>query len=88
MKQLSSHKFARWVTPEMNYEELIDIVTSGERYRVEIAQGEVKVETMAIEDERKGEKCWRGKKGRGERVSTKKEGSAGTPSRPRELSKC
>ena len=62
MKQLLSHKFARWMAPEMNYEELMGLVETSERYRVKIAQGVVKVKTMAVEDERTGKKGRREKK--------------------------
>ena len=56
IKQLLSHKSACCETPEMRYEELLGLATTGERYRVNIAQGMVKVKTTAIEDERKGKR--------------------------------
>ena len=54
LRQLLSRKFALFVTPGMNYEELLDLATTSERYRVKIAKGIVKVRTMTIEDEKKG----------------------------------
>ena len=39
LNQLLSYKFARFVTPGMNYEGLLDHATTSERYSVKIAKG-------------------------------------------------
>ena len=69
-EQLLSRKFARYMKPEMNFEELMDLVAPSERYQVKVAQGEVKVRKMAAEDGGKREKMSLGKKRR--RVKSKR----------------
>ena len=54
----------------MNYEELLYLLTTSERYRVKISQGIVKVKTMTIEDEKKGKRTGGGKRERKSKSDT------------------
>lgn len=53
--------------PQMAYGEMVDVSVTSDRHQVRLIDGEIKVSTITVEDEKKGKKSWLETKKRGER---------------------